>query len=769
MGFSFSSRAAGTALVLLGGLATLGPSPARAAGSTYFVATGGSDALNCAANASTAPFATIQRALACAGTGDVISLAANSKPYPGIGAVTTGVTITGPSARTTSVDAGKGELSIGPDTPVTVSGITLKCQTSCAGSPTVTDEGTLVLSRDAVTGNVGLPASAVLTTTPAGSSTPAALTVENSTISGNDSLLGGGIQTNTGIGATGASTLAITNSTIADNVALQQGGGIAALASAPGSQATITGSTITANTGSSGGGVYASSPVSLSNTILAGNAAHPGGASDCQSSSGGSLITDGSGAHNLIGNATGCGAIAPGLPAGDQTGVTHPGLLALANNGGTTNTVALQSASPAIGTGDPATCTSGDTANLDQRGDTRVTATRGCDIGAFDSAGKGLVHAKYFVAPSGSDAVACSANRSSAQFATVQRALACAGDGDVISLAPSGTTPYPGIGTVAANVTIEGSSARSVSIDAGQGQLTVAPGANPILAGVTLACATDCAGVPTVTDEGRLLLTADSVTGNSSLPNSAILTTTPDNSAGSAALTLAGSTVSGNDSKLGGAIQTTTGAGATGASTLLIANSTIAGNVALQSGGGIAARAMTPGSGASIVNSTIVGNSASAGGGLWASSPVSLDNTIIAANLAHVGAPTDCQSSSGGSVITDGPAGHNLIGDATGCGAIVAGIDGDQAGSAGSPLNPRLGPLAYNGGTTQNEAPLAASVAIGAGSAAGCEQSPVFDRDQRLASRNAPARDVCDSGAVDTGGKKPAAKAPAPSEAHPRH
>ncbi len=764
MPVSFSSRAVGTGLVLLAGLVTLGPSPARAAGTTYFVAKGGSDASSCAANASTAPFATIQRALLCAGAGDVISLAASSKPYPGIGAVTAaGVTIEGPSARTTTIDAGKGELSVDSGADVTVSGLALKCQTDCAGRPTVTDEGTLVLSHDAVTGNAGLPTSAVLATTPAGASTPAALTIANSTISGNASLLGGGIQTNTGVGATGATTVEITNSTIADNVALQQGGGIAALAAVPGSQVTITGSTITANTGSSGGGLYASSPVSLSNTILAGDTAHPGGVSDCQSSSGGSLITDGVGGHNLIGNVVGCGAIVPGLPAGDQTGVTHPGLLALANNGGTTNTVALQSASPAIGAGDPATCTSGDIANVDQRGDTRVTSSRGCDIGAFDSAGKGAVHAKYFVAPSGSDAVACSANRSSTPFATVQRALACAGDGDVISLAPSGTIPYPGIGTVAANVTIEGSSARSVRVDAGQDELAVAPGANPILAGLTLACVAGCTGTPTVTNEGRLLLSAVSVTGNSSLADSAILTTTPDNSAGSAELTLTDSTLSGNDSKLGGAIQTTTGAGATGASTLLVANSTIADNVALQNGGGIAARAMTAGSGATIVNSTLTGNTASAGGGLYAASPVTLDNTIIAANLSHLGAPVDCQSSLGGSVITDGPAGHNLIGDATGCGAIIAGIDGDQAGSTSSPLNPHLGPLADNGGTTENEAPLAASVAIGAGSAAGCERSPVFNRDQRLASRNAAAREVCDAGAVDTGGKKRAAlSAPQP-------
>ncbi|MGH2910343.1 MAG: choice-of-anchor Q domain-containing protein, partial [Solirubrobacteraceae bacterium] len=421
MRVSVPSRAVATALILVGGLVTLSPPSARAAGTTYFVATSGSDAVSCPANASAAPFATIQRALACAGEGDVISLAAGSKAYPGVGTVTAGVTIEGPSARTTSVDAGRGELTVSPGAEVTVSGVTLKCQTNCAGAPTVTDEGSLVLSGDTVSGNTGIPTSAILATTPAGSATPAALTIADSTVFGNDSHYGGGVQTNTGAGATGASTATITDSTIAGNVALGQGGGIAALATAPGSQVTITGSTITANTGTTaGGGLYASSPVSLSNTIIAANTVHGGGATDCQSSSGGSLITDGPGGHNLIGNAAGCGAITPGLPAGDQTGATHPGLLTLANNGGPTNTVALQSASPAIAAGDPATCASGATANLDQRGHTRVTATRGCDVGAFDSAGKGVVHARYFVAPSGSDGVACAANRATAPFATVQ-------------------------------------------------------------------------------------------------------------------------------------------------------------------------------------------------------------------------------------------------------------------------------------------------------------------------------------------------------------
>ena len=174
----------------------------------------------------------------------------------------------------------------------------------------------------------------------------------------------------------------------------------------------------------------------------------------------------------------------------------------------------------------------------------------------------------------------------------------------------------------------------------------------------------------------------------------------------------------------------------------------------------IAELASTPGSAATITNSTITANTASIGGGLYASSPVALTNTIIAANTIHGGTANDCQSASGGGTITDGPGGHNLIGNATGCGAITPGTNDDLGGSSTTPLDPRLGPLAYNGGSTESEPPLAGSPAIGAGSAAGCLQQPVFNIDQRRQTRDAAARDVCDVGADDTGGATPAAKSP---------
>src|SRR6185503_11997508 len=58
--------------------------------------------------------------------------------------------------------------------------------------------------------------------------------------------------------------------------------------------------------------------------------------------------------------------------------------------------------------------------------------------------------------------------------------------------------------------------------------------------------------------------------------------------------------------------------------------------------------------------------------------------------------------------------GHNLIGN-TGSPAFVNGVNGDQVGTSGSPLNPQLGPLANNGGPRLTHALLATSPALDAG------------------------------------------------------
>jgi hypothetical protein len=742
-------------------LVVLAPKMADAArGRTYFVAPSGSDAVACSANSAAAPFASIQKAIGCSVDGDVISLApSGATPYPGIGAVADNITIraqAGANARSVSIDAGKGELSVSPSAVVAVSGVSLSCVANDCTAPTATNEGTLKLTGDTVSGNFGVY-SAILNTTPAGSSTPASLSIESSTVSGNAGRVGGGVQSSPGSEASGPLSLTIANSTIAGDFAQSRGGGVSVVNTTTGSSATIVNSTITANSApSGGGGLYAGSPVVLSNTILAANTTRSGVAVDCEDK-GGINVSDGVAGHNLIGSGSGCQQLVGGVD-GDQVGVPRPGLLALANNGGATDTVALQSGSPALGAGDAATCASKPVADRDQRGEARRSSLRGCDPGAYDTGGRGgLVDRTYFVAPSGSDTGACSANSAAAPFASIQKGVGCSVDGDVISLAPSGATPYPGIGAIAENVTIQaqaGANARSVSIDAGKGELSVSPGAVVAVSGVSLSCVANDCTAPTATNEGTLRLSGDTVSGNFGV-YSAILNTTPAGSSTPASLNVERSTVSGNAGKFGGGIQSAAGSEASGPLSLTIADSTIAGDFAQSRGGGVSVVNTTAGSSATIVNSTIAANSTvNGGGGLYAGSPVVLSNTILAANTTRSGVAVDCEDK-GGINVSDGPAGHNLIGSGSGCQQLVGGVDGDQVGNAAGLLDPRLAPLAYDGGATETDPLLPGSPAIGAGSATACEAPSIGDKDQRGAARKANRRDVCDLGAYDTGGTEP--------------
>src|SRR5262249_51909307 len=59
--------------------------------------------------------------------------------------------------------------------------------------------------------------------------------------------------------------------------------------------------------------------------------------------------------------------------------------------------------------------------------------------------------------------------------------------------------------------------------------------------------------------------------------------------------------------------------------------------------------------------------------------------------------------------------GHNLVGDPTGGTGFADGVNGDRVGTFDDPLDPRLGPLAFNGGRTQTHALLAGSPAIDRG------------------------------------------------------
>ncbi|MBF8274718.1 MAG: CADG protein, partial [Magnetococcales bacterium] len=214
--------------------------------------------------------------------------------------------------------------------------------------------------------------------------TNANVTLTRCTVSSNTATAtGGGIYAGTG------ATLSVINSTISGNRANTSGGGIyvASLATL----VTINNSTLTANVADndnnitgSGGGVYkAGSTINVGHTIIAGNFKGSAGVVtddvDTVTSVAGNFTTQG---YNLIGDGDFSGGFTHGV-SGDKKGSgaapLSPGLDALADNGGTTQTHALQSSSLAVNAGN-----SGYAGGLttDQAGQTRQVGT--IDIGSYE-------------------------------------------------------------------------------------------------------------------------------------------------------------------------------------------------------------------------------------------------------------------------------------------------------------------------------------------------------------------------------------------------
>jgi CSLREA domain-containing protein len=190
-------------------------------------------------------------------------------------------------------------------------------------------------------------------------------------------------------------TATVRNSTFHDNQAAGSGGGI------ENEEGTLTmsGSTLSANSAPLGGGLLnsAGGTVHLMNSIVADS---PEGG-DCVSPS--DLTTN---IHNLIEDGS-CGPTVSGDPL----------LESLADNGGPTWTMALGCGSPAINTGDDATCEA-----TDQRGVSRLQGTH-CDIGAYESDVGFSVNSLHDPGDGTCDAVEC----------TLREAVAAAESGDNIS------------------------------------------------------------------------------------------------------------------------------------------------------------------------------------------------------------------------------------------------------------------------------------------------------------------------------------------------
>ena len=175
---------------------------------------------------------------------------------------------------------------------------------------------------------------------------------------------------------------------------------------------------------------------------------------------------------------------------------------------------------------------------------------------------------------------------------------------------------------------------------------------------------------------------------------------------------LNGVTIGGNQADDGGGIINDNKAGS-----ISLTNVTISGNTATNKGGGLYTQKP-----ATIVNSTITLNSAAAGGGISHNGgTIDLKNTIVAGNMAALNPDVEGALNSQG---------NNLIGDKGTASGFSNGVNDDQVGTAGSPIDPLLGALQDNGGYTQTHALLAGSPAIDAG-----DNSVGLADDQRRYSR----------------------------------
>ncbi len=233
-------------------------------------------------------------------------------------------------------------------------------------------------------------------------------------------------------------------------------------------------------------------------------------------------------------------------------------------------------------------------------------------------------------------------------------------------------------------------------------------------------------------NSGTLFLINSTVSGNTAVNGGGIYIFD------SGTLNLTTSTVNGN----------TAGAGGNGggifngtSGTINAANSTIDGNSAGFRGGGIYNTATI-----TFTSNTVSSNTAaSGGGGIFNNFTATLNNNLVALNTAPDG--NDLLGRAALGLAFNGN--YNLVGNADGSEGL--GPTTNQLGTTSNPINPQIGGLALNGGSTKTRSLLVGSPAIDKGN------SPSLTTDQRGLLRpydfplipNAPGGNGSDIGAFE--------------------
>jgi len=315
-------------------------------------------------------------------------------------------------------------------------------------------------------------------------------------------------------------------------------------------------------------------------------------------------------------------------------------------------------------------------------------------------------------------------------------AITQAQSGDSIGFGVTGTIHLgSALPSLSKNITIKGPGANQLTVDgAGSRAFAVTNGTTVIIAGLTITGGAANGGG--VFNAGTLTLNQVAVSGNQAGD--------PTNGGGTGGgiwnyttgtLTLNSSTVSGNTVVGNSSYNPSRGGGIANYGTLTINNSTVSGNTASDgSGAGISNTLAS--STLTLRNSTVSGNSAigfvGVGGGIADHGTFKAVNTIIAGNSAS-------QSPDLSGTMTS--LGHNLIGKTDGGSGYRADL-GDLLN-----INPKLGELQNNGGTTRTMALLTGSPALDEGDDTVCAAEPINNLDQRGKTR--PQGAHCDIGSFE--------------------
>ena len=576
------------------------------------------------------------------------------------------VTITAPSVGVEiSGNNASRVFSVNSDADATLSGLTIRNGNAGTGlGGGIVNSGRLLLDSCTLTGNRAAQGGAIVSTTSLNGRT---LTIRNCTLSGNTATTrGGGVYNRSGL-------TAIESSTIAGN---------------------------TASTNAGGGGVASAGDeeeevlTRVSNSIVAGNMG-----SDVDFVLGFNNSFESSG-YNLIGTGKATGAF---NQDGDVINNTDPGLAALDDNGGPTQTRALLATSPALDAGQTDLTT-------DQRGFARprdgdnngnAADDKGAFEAAFDPTGAsalivtttqdveddkdGLTSLREAIntandAPS-DDAISFSET----VFATPRKTITLLTDLPDLVLNGTLSITAPSVGVI-----VSGDNARRVFV--------VASGARVTLTGLTIVDGRADLGAG-VRNYGTLTLLSCVLSGHRASNSGGGIF----NEAG-ASLTVERGTLRDNDATPNFG----KGGGIHNEGNLTVSNSSFGGNDATFAAA--IYNAGTSGRGVTLNSVTVADNTGTDSGGIIndSATAVTLTNTLIARNVSSGGTNRS-------QIAGNFTGSHNLISIGDGGSGLTDGANGNRVGNGASPVDAKLGELADNGGPTPTFALLVGSPARNTG------------------------------------------------------